>query len=156
MHFLSILFRHQWLIVAFTLMVAGNFADVVDIAVHDTYFVIDGFQVGLLGTLFFGVLWALHAFIPACRTVKWLSVFHLIATSIIGIWLWLLLLFPEPVPDPAPKRYYDYSVYAEFSQPTGMDQATMLSLLVMIFAALQAIFLVQVGVWIVRRTQKYS
>ena len=145
------LFSHQWLIAAAVLLVAGNFADVVDIAVHDTYFVIDGFRVGLLGVLFFSVLWALHTFIPACRTVKGLSVFHLVATSVTGLSLWFSVLFPvrEPV-----ARYADYSVYDELSRESGMDPSLKISLLMVLLVGLQLIFAVQVGVYMTQRIRK--
>lgn len=130
-------------------MAIGNSADVLDIAAHDTYFVIDGFQAGLIGTLLFAVLWSLHTFIPACRTVTWLSAVHLLTTSVVGLWLWAAVLLPT---SDKPWRYSDYSAYDEFpnAQPE-MDLTLLISVLVLMLAVLQLIFPVQVGIWIARK-----
>jgi heme/copper-type cytochrome/quinol oxidase subunit 1 len=139
------------LLVAATFFVYGFFLDTLDVAVHDTYFVVSGMHVGIAGALLYIGLWALYHYIPVFRTIKWLSAVHITGTSLSGVLIFLLMNTKVY----APKRYNDYSIYEDFNTSSEiMSINVWISIAACVFLLLQTCWLVQVLAWIAKRNNE--
>ena len=142
-------FSDQWLLLSLIYFIAGCFLPPLDIAVHDTYYVIDGFHAGVCFALLYGVIWLFYRFIPAFSTFIILSKIHLVLTSIWGLSLLLLLYFPRPITP----RYSDYSVNNELTTSSFTIDYS-IYLLLLLFPFIQAIWIVQLIGFIVKRLKQ--
>ncbi|MES2557153.1 MAG: hypothetical protein V4604_13435 [Bacteroidota bacterium] len=142
---LKTLYWNQWLGLAL-FFVIGDFASdwMLDIAVHDTYYVIDGHQIGFFVGGFFLIIWSLFRFFPVFRSLRWLARIHVTGTTITAILIFLFL--SNAIQKSQPRRYSDYSVYAEFNQPQTSYEDWILPLLYA-FLLLQLIWFVQLIAW---------
>ncbi len=115
-----------------------------DIAFHDTYFVIGGYQIAFFVGSFFLISWLLFRFIPAFRALRWLARIHLAGTTITTILIFLLL--SNMIQESQPKRYTDYSVYTELNQPQSIN-TDWFPVLLYAFLLLQLSWFVQLIAW---------
>lgn len=135
-HFISILY-------GFTAFICGLLAlfihsNSLDIAIHDTYFVIPESHLWLgltlLFILFFGISLTFELLRKPMNRI--LSVIHYLIT--IGCLVSIYLILQKS----APKRYYDYSVYDDFDQTaTDYEWTNSLVLILFILFAAQFIFI---------------
>ena len=135
-HFISILY-------GLTALICGSLAlfihsNSLDIAIHDTYFVIAESHLWLgltlLFILFFGISLTFELLRKSMNRI--LSAFHYLLTIGSLVSICLILQKSEP------KRYYDYSVYDDFNQTaTDYEWTTSMVLILSIFFAAQFIFI---------------
>lgn len=149
---LKTLYWNQWLALALFFFI-GDFAFhwVLDIAVHDTYIVIGGYQIGFLVGGFFVTIWAFFRFFPGFQVLRWLAHIHVTGTTIITVLIFLLL--SNVLQGSQPKRYSDYSVYTEFDNPQ-MSCIDWIPTLFYVFLFLQLSWFVQLIAWYYYKTKK--
>lgn len=122
-----------------------------DIAIHDTYFVIAESHLWLgltlLFILFFGISLTFELLRKSMNRI--LSAIHYLLTTGSLVSICLLLQKPEP------QRYYDYSVYADFNQTaTDYEWTTSMVLILSIFFAAQFIFILNLLLSLFKKLSK--
>src|SRR3989338_6632308 len=105
---LKTLYWNQWLALALFFIFGDLISNwMLDIAFHDTYFVIGGYQIAFFVGSFFLISWLLFRFIPAFRALRWWARFHLAEKNITTFLFFLLL--GNMMGETQPKRYAAYS-----------------------------------------------
>jgi len=110
-----------------------------DIAIHDTYFVVAHFHVVMGMSAVFGMFAGVYHWFPKMYG-------KMMNTRLGYIHFWITIIGAYGVFFPmhfvglagAPRRYYDYSVYQEFDKPTG-DMMMDLNVVITIFAIISAV-----------------
>lgn len=149
---LKTLYWNQWLALAFFFITGDLIWNwELDIAVHDTYVVIGGCQIGFFVGGFFVIIWAFFRFFPVFRALRWLAHIHVTVTTILTILIFLLL--SNVLEGSQPKRYTDYSVYTEFNNPQ-MSRMDWITILFYVFLFLQFSWFVQLIAWYCYKTKK--
>lgn len=116
-----------------------------DIAIHDTYFVVAHFHVVMGMSAVFGMFAGVYHWFPKMYG-------KMMNTRLGYVHFWITIFGAYGVFFPmhfvglagAPRRYYDYSVYQEFDKPTGdlmMDLNVVITIFAIISALGQLIFL---------------
>ena len=149
---LKTLYWNQWLALAL-FFVIGDFIYhwVLDIAFHDTYFVITDHSIGIFIGGFFLLLWSLFRFIPAFRSVNWLAHLHISGSTLLTLTIFVSF-YIQTLPEPA-RRYSDYSVYTEFDQQS-MWLNFIVTICFLLFVVLQFSWFIQLIVWYYYRSRK--
>lgn len=110
-----------------------------DIAIHDTYFVVAHFHVVMGMSAVFGMFAGVYHWFPKMYG-------KMMNTRLGYVHFWITIIGAYGVFFPmhfvglagAPRRYYDYSVYQEFDKPTG-DMMMDLNVVITIFAIISAV-----------------
>jgi len=110
-----------------------------DIAIHDTYFVVAHFHVVMGMSAVFGMFAGVYHWFPKMYG-------KMMNTRLGYVHFWITIFGAYGVFFPmhfvglagAPRRYYDYSVYQEFDKPTG-DMMMDLNVVITIFAIISAL-----------------
>ena len=142
---INILFWNQWLALAAFFIVGDFLYDWnFEIAVGDTYLVIEDYSIGFLIGGFFLVMWCLFRFVTAFRSLRWLARIHVAGTTIST--LLIALFLNDVIRESQPRRYTDYSVYKELQQESfsGVDW---IFPLLLVFLFLQLSWIVQLVAW---------
>lgn len=128
--------------------------DALDISLHDTYYVVNHNHVFILFGGYFLICalayLLLHKF--KRKKIRFLYGTHL-WTSIISFVIFIILIMNVGIQS-APKNYYDYSIYGEFDAKSTEQLSDInyyLSLFVIIFLIAQVIFLVNIGIGLLKR-----
>ena len=117
-----------------------NQNNLVDIHLHDTYFVIAHTHIFWFLTvlaLFVMTLYLLTNKILYSKTLIWT---HVIVTILTLLLVALTLFFGESFMNPTPRRYYDYSNWNSFNNYTEFTKAIGITIFVLLFG--QVIFII--------------
>lgn len=132
--------------------------DALDIAVHDTYYVIANTHLIFFTGLSFLVFYCIYVLLNHFRrkTIRILDHLHtwISILSLLGFWICSSMVFVSP-----PKRYYDYSIYNEFDRTSVdflMDINIFITILALAFVIAQVIFLINVFIALLRKNEKTS
>lgn len=122
--------------------------EVVDIHLHDTYFVIAKGQVFRLLTAVGLVVWALYLFTNALMYSKLLSWIHVIITILTLLLLAGMLLFDDTLINPEPRQYYDVSPWKDVNPSMGLRNTVGLIIILLLPAQLIFVFNIFSGLFI--------
>lgn len=125
-----------------------------DIAVHDTYFVVNNNHIYLLFGSYFLICSVAYFLIDKFKRKK-IKVLHGIhvLTSIFAFVIIIFSLLNVGIQG-APKPYYDYSVYGEFDKKSAeiiYDFNIILTIVIILFLIAQVIFLVNIIIGFTKR-----
>lgn len=117
-----------------------NQNNLVDIHLHDTYFVIAHTHIFWFLTVLALFVWTLYLLTNKILYSKTLIWTHVIVTILTLLLVALTLFFGESFMNPTPRRYYDYSNWNSFNNYTEFTKAIGITIFVLLFG--QVIFII--------------
>lgn len=146
-------FAFIYLLIAFILTVVSIVENsTLDIAVHDTYYVIHNSHWLLMLCVYFLILSLITfglKYFKKWQNRIWL---HLRIWSSLILFCGIIFTFNQSTMDTNPKKYYDYSVYDDFkNSSTNVDYNELLAVLLILFLFVQSFFIISILVGFIQQ-----